>query len=239
MAGTRRGRRPYRRGGRCHGGEGSGDLPARKCPEIRGGWPACNSDTSTFRDRRRKLRADREFVALGCCRRRAGRERARACAHLAGIERWFGGNRVVVRRPERGSHWPGSDGGAKRTGRSGFASLTLDVMGRSSWQVRRGTSGGSRGRCFGECARADAASIERLTMSRVRRINHRTSSTFDFGWTDIRWREPGCEASSAMAGRARFQDALRMSSVDATGLRIGRPRVERGESGRSGAARRR
>ena len=134
-------------------------------------------------------------------------------ARFGGFERWFGGNRIVGEDLSADS--PAWNEGAGRARTIGFASLTMDVVGRFRWQVSGGRVDEVEAEASGE-ARAGAASIENLTMSAagVSIIGIRDVElgglTFDG--------ESTVQASSATAGRARFQ-VHADASVDATGLR--------------------
>ena len=135
-------------------------------------------------------------------------------AEIGGIEHWFDGNRVVVQDLNADS--PAWRDGAGSAGDIGIASLTLDVMGQSSWQVDGGRLVGVEAEVSGS-ARADAASIERLTMVAA---DETIIGVHNFDCDGLTFDgESTLQASSATAGRARFR-VRSDASVDTTGLRV-------------------
>ena len=133
-------------------------------------------------------------------------------ARLGGFERWFGGNRIVGEDLSADS--PAWKQGAGKARTIGFASLTMDVVGRCRWQVSGGRVAEVEMEASG-AARAGSASIENLGMS--------VAGESIIGLRDVELEgltsngASTVQASSATAGRARFQ-VHADASVDATGL---------------------
>ena len=133
-------------------------------------------------------------------------------ARLGRFERWFGGNRIVGEDLSVDS--PSWSQGAGKARTIGFASLTMDVVGRRRWEVSGGRVAEVETEASGE-ARAGAASMDHLTLSAagVSIIGMR-----DVELEGLTFNGPSTvQASSATAGRARFQVSAD-ASVDTTGL---------------------